>query len=163
MPLSDTDARKLFDDLAKALVEARLEWVVDQTQKQIDFGKFEEKSVAQLEEIARSFAGDVPVDVGSYEVRQKPGKPVKFSTTRPFTGTESVQLLVDAVSRAVEGLAAIESTIVSEFAELGFTGAIQFIDDGETEPAEELSIRDDRRQAAVDQLAEALSAVREIL
>ena len=116
-----------------------------------------------MEEIARSSAGDELVDVGSYEVRQKPGKPVKFSTTRPFTSTESVQLLVDAVSRAVEGLAAIESTIVWEFAELGFTGTIQFIDDGETEPAEELSIPDDRRLAAVDHLAEALSAVREIL
>lgn len=163
MPLSENEAVELSGELEALLRRVGLGWVVDQTQAQIYFGVPEEKAVPQIEEIAKPMAGQVLVDVGSYDIRQKPGKPVRFFATRPFTGAESVRLLVDAVDRVVVGLAAIESIMASEFGDVGATGTIRFVDDNETAAADELSYPNEERQAAVHELTAALAAVREVL
>lgn len=87
--MDEEEARSAYEGIAGMLQEIGLKWVIDQVEESISRGK-----TVAIEADASEFIEDVPA--GQRRGRRQMQK---FVTTQPFSDTERLLLLLDAIGR----------------------------------------------------------------
>ena len=109
MPLSDEDARQVYDTLAKSARDIRLDWIVDQVEEQIALGSVDVKSLAVSERDLFFDEGEIFTATPQSRKRTKG----TFAVSRPYSSQEKLELLIESLLIGVVELNQVEDELVT--------------------------------------------------
>jgi hypothetical protein len=115
MPMTESEANEVFDRLRTMLLEAGLDWMVDQVSEQIRFGKLTIKTVRVPRESDSFIEGEEP----TYGIRRR-ASTARFPATAEYSPKERLRLLIEGIEQAVLRLADIETAVLDRFHDVSF-------------------------------------------
>lgn len=134
----EAEAQKTYEALLHIVRETRgLGWVADQAEQLVSFGHLEER---QISTVSRRPDEAAPASFSGTRgwTQRRSSRTAAYTESIQFTGREKLLILLDAVSSATVGAAAIEQEVAALASE-GFPVELTH----NSEPTAELSFLDD--------------------
>ena len=153
--MSDDEIQTAYKVLSEAARKYGLDWVLEQVEERIAFGKTAVKKVKVT--TARPFRLDEMAEVAGLVERQKPGAPGTFVVADEYSPTENLELLVDALLMAVPSVHETARHVLTDMREFGPVDSIVFADDRLSSEPRELDSAD------IDSRSHAVSLVERLL
>jgi hypothetical protein len=160
--MNDEDTIATYNSLAEILRDSQLTWLVQQVEEDIRTGKTERRQA-----YVEGDGDNNPDDFLSTGGLPRPGRGKRkkqskeeFTALREYTARERIELLIDAMERAIEGAVRIETTLLEQKA-FSHIDQIVLASEGETDILRLLDARDSAiRSVSVQRLIAALGALR---
>lgn len=102
--MTNEERERVFQELRQVMTASGLSWIVTQVDEEIRFGRTSTKRVSARIEQAEELAVEDPTD------RPRTAK-VRVSATRPYTPSERLGMLLDALDRTVVGVNEMEEAV----------------------------------------------------
>jgi hypothetical protein len=147
------DDEKTFTTLHELVGESALAWVLPQVDDEIRRGK------AGVRELDKATLREVFEDSGPGQAGRQKRKTQEFTTVAPFSASEKLDLLMQAVMRVVGEIPAVQAGAMSVFASDNIR-EVTFLAEDDIQPPLHLEAGESRSHASVEDLARLFGSLR---
>jgi hypothetical protein len=158
MSLTDKEADLAFSSLTGALREAGFDWVTNQVEEKLAFGKVHARKLSahEVPEPTLTFASDQ-----ESKRRSASKRTAVFAVSERFTPQERLGILLDGIDLAVPVVSEVAADVFTNLHEFGIEGVVEFAPEADVSAEFTLTaISIHQRISAATRLRELLNELR---
>jgi hypothetical protein len=115
--MSEAESRQWREQLGRVMTEYDLQWVLEQVEQHIRFGKTSEKEIQPCSERRPGSMSGAPTDLLPLPptAAYSSGRKARFLASQEYTENEMLEIIIDAVERGVADTAEMEAEMLKQF------------------------------------------------